>query len=304
MQVLKTPESAFDEINDFPYSPCFIEITDTVSSEITMAHYQCGPVDGHTVLLIHGEPTWAYLYRKMMPLLADAGFNVIAPDLIGFGRSDKPVRKDDYSYARHVIWIKDWFTQIVKGPTTLFCQDWGGLLGLRLVADMPERFSGVMVSNTGLPTGDHSPSEAFIKWRRFSQDVPIFPTSTVIQNATTTELDEATLAAYDAPFPDERYKAGARMFPLLVPTSPDSPEAQANRQAWEKLKQFKKPFITAFGDSDPITSGGDKLFQKLVPGSKGMVHTRIANGGHFIQEDKGEELANLLIQFIQQTQRK
>ncbi|MBJ2128987.1 haloalkane dehalogenase [Alteromonas sp. IB21] len=304
MQVLKTPESAFDEINDFPYAPRFTEITDTVSSEITMAHYQCGPVDGHTVQLIHGEPTWAYLYRKMMPLLADAGFNVIAPDLIGFGRSDKPVRKDDYSYARHVIWIKDWFTQIVKGPTTLFCQDWGGLLGLRLVADMPERFSGVMVSNTGLPTGHHSPSEAFIKWRRFSQDVPIFPTSTIIQNATTTELDEATLAAYDAPFPDERYKAGARMFPLLVPTSPDSPEAQANRQAWEKLKQFKKPFITAFGDSDPVTSGGDKLFQKLVPGSKGMVHTRIANGGHFIQEDKGEELANLLIQFIQQTQQK
>ena len=304
MQVLKTPESAFNKITDFPYSPCFTEITDTVSSEMTMAHYQCGPEDGHTVLLMHGEPTWAYLYRKMMPVLAEAGFNVIAPDLIGFGRSDKPVRKEDYSYARHLIWIKDWFTQVVKGPTTLFCQDWGGLLGLRLVADMPDYFSGVMVSNTGLPTGDYSPSEAFIKWRRFSQDVPIFPTSTIIQNGTTTELDEATLNAYDAPFPDEQYKAGARMFPLLVPTSPDSAEAQANKQAWDKLKQFKKPFITAFGDSDPITKGGDKLFQKLIPGCKDMAHRLVENGGHFIQEDQGELLANLLIQFIKKTQLK
>jgi len=304
MQVLKTPESAFDTITDFPYSPCFTEVTDTVSSEITMAHYQCGPKDGHTVLLIHGEPTWAYLYRKMMPILADAGFNVIAPDLIGFGRSDKPVRKEDYSYARHVIWLKDWFSQATKGPVTLFCQDWGGLLGLRLVADMPERFSGVMVSNTGLPTGDHPPSDAFIKWRRFSQDVAVFPTSTIIQNATTTVLDEATLAAYDAPFPDESFKAGARMFPILVPTSPDNAEAQANRQAWEKLKQYNKPFVTAFGDSDPVTKGGDKVFQKLVPGSSGMAHTLVENGGHFIQEDQGEMLAKLLIKFINQTQLK
>jgi len=167
---------------------------------------------------------------------------------------------------------------------------------------MPERFSGVMVSNTGLPTGDHLPSDAFIKWRRFSQDVPIFPTSTIIQNATTSDLDAATLAAYDAPFPDERYKVGARMFPLLVPASPDNPEAQANRNAWEKLKHFQDPVITAFGDSDPITKGGDKVFQKRVPGCNDMAHTSIENGGHFIQEDKGEELARLLIQFIEQTQ--
>ncbi|WP_394220593.1 haloalkane dehalogenase [Alteromonas gracilis] len=301
MQVLKTPESAFDKITDFSYTPHYIQVTDTISSEITMAYYQCGPKDGHTVLLMHGEPTWAYLYRKMMPILADAGFNVVVPDLIGFGRSDKPVRKEDYSYARHFIWLKDWFTQVVKGPTTLFCQDWGGLLGLRLVADMPDQFASVMVSNTGLPTGDHTPSEAFTKWRRFSQDVPVFPTSSIIQNATVTPLDDVTLAAYDAPFPDENYKAGARMFPLLVPTTPDSAEAQANRDAWGKLKQFDKPFMTAFGDSDPVTKGGDKIFQKLVPGCEGMPHTVIENGGHFIQEDQGELLAKLLINFIQQT---
>ena len=177
-------------------------------------------------------------------------------------------------------------------------------MGLRLVADMPDRFSGVMVSNTGLPTGDHAPTDAFIKWRRFSQDVPEFPTSTIIQNATTTELDETTLAAYDAPFPNESYKAGARMFPLLVPTSPDNAEAQANRKAWEKLKQYNKPFITAFGDSDPVTKGGEKVFEKFVPGCNGMAHTQIKNGGHFIQEDQGELLANLLAQFIQNTQLK
>ena len=170
MQVLKTPESAFDKIPDFPYVHRYVAVTDTISSEITMAYYQCGPAGGHTILLMHGEPTWAYLYRKMMPILAKAGFNVVVPDLIGFGRSDKPMRKEDYTYARHVIWLKEWFTQVVKGPTTLFCQDWGGLLGLRLVADMPERFTGVMVSNTGLPTGDHPASDGrlFPAWDRHS----------------------------------------------------------------------------------------------------------------------------------------
>lgn len=301
MQVLKTPESAFSKIVDFPYSPQYVHVTDTVSSEIAMAYYQAGPKDGHTILLMHGEPTWAYLYRKMMPVLADAGFNVLVPDLIGFGRSDKPTRREDYTYARHVIWVKEWFNQVVKGSVTLFCQDWGGLLGLRLVADMPERFTGVMVSNTGLPTGDQTPSDAFIKWRRFSQDVPVFPTSSIIQGATVTELSQQTLDAYDAPFPEEEYKAGARIFPLLVPASSDNPEAQANRNAWERLKQFSAPFMTAFGDSDPVTAGGDRIFQKLIPGCQCIEHVTIKNGGHFIQEDKGEELAELLKQFIRDT---
>lgn len=301
MQVLKTPESAFSKIDDFPYSPQYVQVTDTVSSEISMAYYQAGPKDGHTILLMHGEPTWAYLYRKMMPALAEAGFNVLVPDLIGFGRSDKPTRREDYSYARHVIWVKEWFNQVVKGPVTLFCQDWGGLLGLRLVADMPERFAGVMVSNTGLPTGDQTPSDAFIKWRRFSQDVPVFPTSSIIQGATVAELSQQTLDAYDAPFPEEEYKAGARIFPLLVPASSDNPEAQANRNAWERLKQYNAPFMTAFGDSDPVTAGGDRIFQKLIPGCQGIEHVTIKGGGHFIQEDKGEELAELLKQFIRDT---
>jgi len=301
MKVLQTPESAFSKITDFPYTPQYVQVTDTVSSEITMAYYQAGPKDGHTILLMHGEPTWAYLYRKMIPLLAEAGFNVLVPDLIGFGRSDKPTRREDYTYARHVIWVKEWFNQAVKGPVTLFCQDWGGLLGLRLVADMPDQFAGVMVSNTGLPTGDAPPSDAFIKWRRFSQDVPVFPTSSIIQGGTVTELSQQTMNAYDAPFPSEEYKAAARIFPLLVPVSSDNAQAQANRNAWEKLKQFDRPFMTAFGDSDPVTAGGDRLFQKLIPGCQGISHATIEGGGHFIQEDKGEELAALLEQFIKTT---
>ena len=302
MKVLKTPENAFADISDFPYPAHFVEVTDTVSSELCMAYYQLGPTEGHPVVLLHGEPTWAYLYRKMMPLLADAGFCVCVPDLIGFGRSDKPTLKSDYTYGRHLIWLKDWFNQVVKEPATLFCQDWGGLLGLRMVADMPTRFAGVMASNTGLPTGDVKPTEAFTRWRRFSQDVEEFPTSTVINNGTLSGIDEHALAAYDAPFPDESYKMGARMFPLLVPTEPDSPDSQANRNAWQSLKQFNKPFMTAFSDGDPVTAGGEKYLQKQIPGCKGIKHASIKSGGHFVQEDKGEELAQLLISFIRSYQ--
>jgi haloalkane dehalogenase len=298
MQILKTPESAFSNISDFPYKPQYVQITDTVSSELSMAYYQAGPTDGHPVILLHGEPTWAYLYRKMIPILADAGFNVLVPDLIGFGRSDKPTRSSDYTYARHLIWVREWFNQVVKQPATLFCQDWGGLLGLRLVADMPERFCGVVAANTGLPTGDQKPSQAFTAWRRYSQDVPEFPTSDIIDKGTVSDLANSVKAAYDAPFPDETYKVGARMFPLLVPTQPDSTDSQANRNAWESLKQFNKPFMTAFSDSDPVTAGGDKFMQNNIPGCKGIAHTTIKSGGHFLQEDKGEELAQALISFI------
>ena len=301
MQVLKTPESAFSSITDFPYKPKYVQVTDTVSAEIAMAYYQCGPEDGHTILLLHGEPSWGYLYRTMIPILADAGFNVLVPDLIGFGRSDKPTRREDYTYARHLIWLKDWFNQTIEGKVTLFCQDWGGLLGLRLVADMPDRFAGVMASNTFLPTGEHTPPEAFLNWRRFSQDVPIFPVSGVIKGGTVSTLSQETLDAYDAPFPSEEYKEGARQFPLLVPATPDDPQTQANRDAWERLKQFNTPFMTAFSDSDPVTAGGDKLMQSLIPGCRGVQHNTVVKGGHFVQEDKGPELADLLITFINAT---
>ncbi len=298
MESLRTPESAFAHIEDYPYEPHYVDVTDTMSRSLRMAYIDEGDKNGTTILLLHGEPTWGYLYRKMIPPLVDAGFRVLVPDLIGFGRSDKPVEKQDYTYARHLIWISDWFKQVAPESVALFCQDWGGILGLRLVADMPHRFSHVMAANTGLPTGEQPPSDAFLNWRRFSQEVEVFPPAGIVKGATVSTLSEATLAAYNAPFPEEKYKAGARQFPLLVPATPSDPQTENNRKAWAKLKQFEKPFMTAFSDSDPVTAGGDKLMQALIPGCKGQNHVTIEQAGHFLQEDKGEEISQHLITFI------
>jgi haloalkane dehalogenase len=235
----------------------------------------------------------------MIPVLVAAGHRCVAPDLVGFGRSDKPVARDDYTYARHVEWLRELlFDRLDIGGITLVGQDWGGLLGLRLVAEHEGRFDRVVAANTFLPTGDTSPGEAFLAWRRFSQEVPVFPTSRILQGATTTELSPEVLAAYDAPFPDESYKSGARAFPALVPASPDNPATESNRRAWKVLERWTKPFLTAFSDGDPITAGGDAAFRKRVPGCKGQPHTTIVGGGHFLQEDKGEELAEVVARFI------
>lgn len=299
MEFLRTPDSSFKDIRDFPYAPHYVDVTDTVSSHLRMAYIDEGNKDAQTVLLLHGEPSWSYLYRHVIPPLLKAGYRVLAPDLIGFGRSDKPVNQSDYTYARHLIWLTDWFMQVAPSEMTLFCQDWGGLLGLRLVANHPARFNGVIAGNTGLPTGDHTPSEAFIKWRQFSQTVEAFPTGGIIKGATVSELSQETIDAYNAPYPEEKYKAGARQFPLLVPATPNDPESQNNRDAWQRLGEFNQPFLTAFSDSDPVTAGGDKIMQKLIPGCADQQHVTITQAGHFLQEDKGAELAHVIIQFIQ-----
>lgn len=258
-----------------------------------------GPKDGEVVLMLHGEPSWSFLYRKMVGPVVAAGYRVIAPDLIGFGKSDKPSKREDYSYQRHLDWVRNVITQLDLQGITLMCQDWGGLLGLRLVAEHPDKFARVCAANTMLPTGDHAPSEAFFKWKEFSQTVPSFPAGGIIKGATTTDLDPAVVDAYNAPYPDESYKEGARQFPTLVPVTPDDPASEANRAAWKVLQTWDKPFLTAFSDSDPVTAGGDKLMQKLIPGCTGQNHTTIFNGGHFLQEDQGEALAQVLIEFIQ-----
>ena len=299
MQVLRTPDARFADLPGFPFAPNFAHIHAGVGKQTLRMHYvDEGPRAAAPVLMLHGEPSWSYLYRKMIPIVAAAGNRVIAPDLVGFGRSDKPAERSDYSYQRHVDWLTDFVCTLDLKSITLVCQDWGGLLGLRLVAAMPERFARVVAANTFMPTGDSKPGAAFLAWREFSQTVPVFPTGQIVAKGTVKSLSAAEQAAYDAPFPDESFKAGARAFPALVPASPDDPAAEPNRQAWASLMQFDKPFLTAFSDSDPITRGADAVLQKLIPGSKGQNHTTLVGGGHFLQEDCGEELAQVVVDFI------
>ena len=298
MDALRTPEERFADLPDFPYEPRYVEL----GGGLRVAYVEDGPADGETVLLLHGEPSWSFLYRRMIPVLTAAGLRVVAPDLVGFGRSDKPVDRTAYSYAAHVGWMREaLFDGLDLRDVTVVGQDWGGLVGLRLVAEHPDRFARVVVANTGLPTGDQRMSEAFLAWQRFSQESPRFEVGRIIQNGTATELPPAVVAAYDAPFPEDRYTAGARVFPALVPTRPDDPAAAANRAAWEVLSRWDKPFLTAFSDADPITGGGDRVFQKLVPGAQGLPHVTLAGGGHFLQEDVGPELAGVVVDLIAAT---
>lgn len=300
MRILRTPEERFAELSDYPFEPRYLLIQDRRDEvELRMHYVDEGDPEAKPVLMLHGEPTWSFLYRKMIPLFVDAGQRALAPDLIGFGKSDKPGAREDYSYARHVEWMQDWLAALDLRDITLVCQDWGGLIGLRLVAAEPARFARVITANTFLPTGDEPAGEAFEQWRRFSQRVPEFSAGHIVDTATVSTLSESVKAAYDAPFPSEEYKAGARQFPMLVPTRPDDPESQANRDAWESLRHFDRPWLCAFGDSDPITASGAETFRKLVPGCVGQPHKTIAGAGHFIQEDKGEELARMVLAFME-----
>ncbi len=293
MEYLRTPDDRFQNLSGYNFAPHYVAI-----GELRMHYLDEGPRAAAPVLLLHGEPSWCYLYRKMIPVLTAAGHRVIAPDLIGFGRSDKPVKRDDYTYQRHVDWMAGFVRVLDLNNITLFGQDWGGLIGLRVLTADPDRFARIVVANTGLPTGDLKPSEGFLRWRDFSQSTPNFHAGGIVKGACRSQLSPAVIAAYDAPFPDDRFKAGARQFPLLVPIRPDDPASAANRQAWQVLQQWKKPLLTAFSDGDPVTQGGERPFQKLVPGAQGQPHVTIRNAGHFLQEDKGEELAEVVVKFI------
>lgn len=298
MLALRTPDERFANLPDYPFTPHYLMIDDSEGGTLRLHYVDEGEATAPVVLMMHGEPTWSFLYRKMIPIIVAAGYRVIAPDLIGFGRSDKPSHRSDYTYQRHVDWIRELLIQLKLEGVTLVCQDWGGLIGLRLVGEHPEKFARVVAANTMLPTGDHPLGESFFKWQQLSQNIPVFATGNIIQGGCTTAMSPEVLAAYDAPFPDETYKEGARQFPMLVPAQPDDPAAPANRKAWEALMQFKKPFLTAFSDKDPITAGGSAVLQKLIPGCAGQAHTTIENGGHFLQEDKGQKLAEVVVAFI------
>jgi haloalkane dehalogenase len=299
MRLLRTPDDRFDGLPGWTFEPRYVDVDAGGGDGALRVHYvDDGPADGPVVLLLHGEPSWAYLYRRMIPVLVDGGLRAVAPDLPGFGRSDKPAERGDYSYERFVAWIGGFLDAAALSDVTLVGQDWGGLIGLRLVAERPERFAAVVAANTFLPTGDRPPGEAFLRWQQFSQDAPEFPVGRIVNGGCVSDLPEDVMAAYDAPFPDDSYKAGARAFPTLVPTSPDDPAAPANRGAWQVLERWEKPFLTAFSDGDPITRGADRVFRDRVPGCAGQPHTTIEGAGHFLQEDKGEELAAVIVDFL------
>ena len=301
MKALRTPDEQFKNLKDFPFEPHYAVVPDGEGGRLRIHYIDEGPRNADPVLLIHGEPSWSYLYRKMIPILMGAGNRVIVPDLVGFGRSDKPAERSDYTFQRHVDWMQAWLDQAGLNRTTFMGQDWGGLIGLRLVANNQDRFARVVVANTGLPTGDGPISEAFLNWRKFSVEVPDFNVGQIIAMGCKTSLSEEVIAAYNAPFPDDTYKEGARIFPSLVPISPDDPASSANREAWKVLSKFDKPFLTAFSDGDAITGGGDRLFLEKIPGTKGQPHTTIKGGGHFLQEDRGEDLARVIADFIKHT---
>jgi haloalkane dehalogenase len=293
IEFLRTPDERFRRLSGYPFEPHYAEICG-----LRIHYVDEGPRDGSVVLLLHGEPSWSYLYRKMIPVLTAAGHRAIAPDLAGFGRSDKPVRMEDYSYQFHVDMMAGLVETLDLRDAALVGQDWGGLIGLRVSAGRPERFARIVAANTGLPTGDTPMPEAFHRWRAFSQSTPDLPIGRIVQGGCTAALPAEVIHAYEAPFPDLSYKAGARIFPMLVPARPDDPASQANRNAWRVLRAWNKPFLTAFSDHDPITAGGDRLFQSLIPGAQGQPHTVIRGAGHFLQEDKGEELARVIADFL------
>jgi haloalkane dehalogenase len=295
--VLRTPDERFENLSDFPFAPHYAEV------DGYRIHYlNEGQPSAPPILLMHGEPSWCYLYRKMIPALVKAGHRCIAPDLLGFGKSDKPARREDYSYQFHVDAMNGFVRALGLEDITLFGQDWGGLIGLRVLADNPTSFRRLVVANTGLPTGDHQASDGFLRWLHYSQTVENFHAGGIVKGGSKTPLSPETIVAYDAPFPSDAFKQGARMFPVLVPITPDNPASESNRRAWEVLSQWNGKVLTLFSDQDPVTAGGQKPFEKL-PGAEGQPHAIIAGAGHFLQEDKSEELAARMIDWLKSSSR-
>ena len=342
MRVLRTPDECFANLSDYDFQPHYMEVPDGDGGQLRIHWIDEGPSDGQLILCMHGQPSWSYLYRKMIPVLTAAGHRVICPDLVGFGKSDKPTDIEDYSYQRHVDWMSAWLTELDLSGMTLVCQDWGGLIGLRLVAAFEQRFARVVVANTGLPDGrippegiEEMPLEmapmlrqmydeipvvdveelgerfaakdgppGFFFWRKFAAEHPDFSPRELLANSinpqppVSDEQLQLIADAYGAPFPDSSYLAGARKFPSLVPIFPDDPAIPANREAWEVLRRFDKPFLTAFSDNDPVTAGGDARFLREVPGCKGVEHLTIEGAGHFLQEDQPVQFAQAIAAFM------
>jgi haloalkane dehalogenase len=333
MQFKRSPDERFENLLDYPFQPHYLEVDDTEGGRLRVHYLDEGPSDGDVVLLMHGQPVWSYLYRHMIPPLVSAGFRVVAPDLVGFGRSDKPTRVEDYTYARHVAWMSDWLTQLDLSSVTVFFQDWGSMIGLRLVAAFPDRFARVVLANGTMTAGpvpeeaveplraayesmpvvaaseldarfrDKSGLPGILFWRKFCAESPqlleIGKSLDAIGSASSVSEEERR--AFDAPFPDESFLAGARRFPSLIPIFPDEPEVAENKAAWEVLKRFDKPFMCAFSDDDPVTAGADKPFLEKVPGCQGVVHRTIGPAGHFLQQDQPEQCVQAILDICGRT---
>lgn len=331
MEIIQTPDARFTGLVGYPFTPRYLEVTAGDGTPLRIHYLDEGPSDAPTILCMHGQPSWSFLYRKMIPFLTGAGFRVVAPDLVGFGRSDKPTAVDDYTYAGHVDWMNQWLKAVDLQDVTLVCQDWGGLIGLRMVADQTERFARLVIANTGLPASDtvsdevsafldqvfptiptptadmvlekfeSGAPEAFLYWVKYASEAPDFSVRDVFGILSRIK-DKAVLAGYEAPFPDARYIAGARAFPTLVPLmGHHKADREANDRAWAALERFERPVLTAFSDGDPVTRGAEAPFQKRIPGAHGVTHVTIEGGGHFLQEDRPEALSDAVITFMRTT---
>jgi haloalkane dehalogenase len=291
MPVLRTPEERFAAVVGFPYEPSYVE----VGEGLRMAYVTDGPVTGPTVVLLHGEPTWSFVWRSVLPVLAQAGVRVVAPDLIGFGRSDKPSDVADHSYAGHVAWVRTaLFDALDLHDVILVGHDWGGLIGLRLLAEHGDRLAGFVATNTGLPTGDQVMPELWLRFREAVRTAPVLDIGRLVRSGCQVAPPAGVLAAYEAPFPDESFKAGPRAMPGLVPTTPDDPASEANRAAWQKLSTWDKPFLVAF-NGDPITGQVGPVLARTVPGARTAT---MPGSGHFIQEDNGPVLGSAIADFV------
>jgi haloalkane dehalogenase len=299
MQVLRTADEQFTNLPEFPYAPRYCELPDQDGGVLRVAWVEDGPAEADPVLMLHGEPSWSFLYRRMIPILAAAGHRVICPDLVGFGRSDKPTRIEDHTYARHVEWMRALaFDVLDLQRVTLVGQDWGGLIGLRLAAEHPDRFARIVVANTGLPTGDLPMPDIWWQFRKTIQGAPELQVGRFVEAGCRRPMSDAVRAGYDAPFPDDTYSAAPRAMPGLVPTTPDDPASEANRAAWKALSDSTTPMLVAFSDSDPITGPMAGIFASQMRGAQDIEHPTIANAGHFLQEDAGEELAEAIVGFL------
>jgi haloalkane dehalogenase len=298
VELLRTPQDRFDELDGWPYGTRHLEVEIADLPPVRIAYVDEGPPDAAPVLCLHGEPTWGYLYRHVLPPLVAAGHRVVVPDLVGFGRSDKPTRVEDHTYARHVAWMTGLVDALDLAQVTLVAQDWGGLIGLRVVAERPERFSGAVVANTGLPTGEQRMPDAWLAFRDWMASADHVQVGELVRGGCASPLADTAVAAYDAPFPDGRFQAGVRALPGLVPTDPDDPGGVANRAAWATLAAREVPVVCAFSDLDPITAGADRPFRDRLPGAAGQPHTTLRGGGHFLQEDVGPDLAEVTAAWI------